>query len=98
MDVKYWFRGVHFEWDRRKASANLRKHRVGFENACEVFFDPFIRWMDPEVVDGEERERVSGMTAGWELWVVVYVDQRDSIRVISARPATGQERGAYEDQ
>lgn len=98
MDVEYWFSGVRFEWDRRKASANLRKHRVGFENACEVFFDPFIFWMDSEVVDGKERERVNGMIAGWELLVVVYVDQRDSIRLISARPATGQERGAYEDQ
>ena len=98
MDVEYWFSGVRFEWDRRKASANLRKHRVGFENACEVFFDPFIFWMGSEAVDGEERERVIGITAGWELLVVVYVDQRDSIRLISARPATGQERGAYEDQ
>ncbi|MCZ6624264.1 MAG: BrnT family toxin [Deltaproteobacteria bacterium] len=98
MDVEYWFSGVRFEWDRRKASANLRKHRVGFENACEVFFDPFIFWMGSEVVDGEERERVIGITAGWELLVVVYVDQRDSIRLISARLATGQERGAYEDQ
>ncbi len=98
MDVEYWFNGIRFEWDRRKASTNLRRHRVGFETACEVFFDPFIRWMDSEVVDDEERERVIGMTASWELVVVVYVDQRDSIRLISARPATRQEKGAHEDQ
>lgn len=98
MDVEYWFNGIRFVWDRRKASANLRKHGVGFETACEVLFDPFIRWTDSELVDGEERETVIGLTAGWELLVVVYVDQRDSIRLISARPATHQERGAYEDQ
>jgi uncharacterized DUF497 family protein len=98
MDVEYWSSGIRFEWDRRKASANVRKHGVGFETACEVFFDPFIHWMDSEVVDGEERETVIGMTGGWELLVVVYVEQRDSIRLISARPAIRQERRAYEDQ
>jgi len=98
MDVEYWLSGIRFEWDHRKASANLRKHRIGFETACEVFFDPFIRWTDLEVLDNEERETVIGMTAGWELLVVVYVDQRDSIRLISARPAIRQEKQAYENQ
>ena len=98
MDVEYWLNGIRFEWDRRKAAANLRKHGVGFKIACEVFFDPFVCLVDSEVVDGEERESVIGMTGGWDLLVVAYVDRVDSIRLISARPATRKGRLAYEDQ
>jgi uncharacterized DUF497 family protein len=29
--------GVIFEWDARKAAANLKKHRVAFEDALTVF-------------------------------------------------------------
>lgn len=98
MDVEYWLNGICFAWDRRKAAANLRKHGVGFKTACEVFFDPFVSFVDSEVVDSEDRERVIGMTAGWELVVVVYVDRGDSIRLISARSATRKERQTYENQ
>lgn len=31
--------GVTFEWDGCKARANLRKHRVEFEDAATVFSD-----------------------------------------------------------
>ena len=67
MDVDYWLNGICFQWDRRKAARNLRDHGVAFETACQVFFDPFIRWHDSEVVGGEERERVIGMTTAWQL-------------------------------
>jgi len=42
MDVKYALHGINFEWDSKKAAANLRKHTISFEFACEVFFDPFV--------------------------------------------------------
>ena len=61
--------GICFKWDRKKAAGNLRKHRIGFETACEVLFDPFVCFVDSEMVGGEERESVIGMTAGWELWL-----------------------------
>ena len=87
-----------FQLDHRKVTANLRKHRVGFKTACEVLFDPFVCFVDSEMVGGEERERVIGMTASWKLLVVVYVDLGDSIRLISARSPTRKEKKAYEDQ
>jgi uncharacterized DUF497 family protein len=98
MDVAYTLHGIQFEWDSRKASANVRKHGVTFETACEAFFDPFVRWMDPKVVDGESRERLIGMTTAFELLVVAYVDRRDSMRMISARRAIRRERRNYENQ
>jgi len=30
---------MRFEWDRGKAEANRRKHRVSFDEAASVFFD-----------------------------------------------------------
>jgi uncharacterized DUF497 family protein len=56
------FHEIEFEWDDRKARANLRKHKVSFEKACPVFFDPFIRVVDAGIVDGEPRDAVIGMT------------------------------------
>ena len=35
-------RPFQFEWDEGKADANLRKHRITFEMASTVFFDPHL--------------------------------------------------------
>ncbi len=37
---------ISFEWDSRKASANLCKHGVSFEEAKTVFFDEQARLID----------------------------------------------------
>jgi len=34
---------LQFEWDPKKAKANLTKHEVSFEEAITVFADPFAR-------------------------------------------------------
>jgi uncharacterized protein len=36
---------LEFEWDPRKAAANLAKHAVSFEDAATVFGDPLGRIM-----------------------------------------------------
>jgi hypothetical protein len=41
MNVVYRLQGVEFEWDGNKAQSNFEKHGVTFEEATEVFFDPF---------------------------------------------------------
>jgi len=69
-----------------------------FETACEVLFDPFVRWIDAKVVGSEERNKVIGMTTDWRVLVVVYVELDDAMRLISARPATRRERQTHESQ
>lgn len=32
----------NFEWNPQKAKENLRKHKVTFERATEIFRDPFM--------------------------------------------------------
>jgi len=98
MKVTYTLQGISFEWESSKAFANLQKHEIAFEAACQVFFDPFLSQDKEDIVDGELRERVIGMTESWQFLYVVYTLRNDAIRLISARPATRQERKTYETQ
>jgi uncharacterized DUF497 family protein len=86
-----------FEWDRRKAPGNLRKHRVSFEEASFVFADPLsITVPDPDNAE-EGRFVTMGESALGRLLVVVHTERGQTIRVISARIATKRERITYEE-
>jgi uncharacterized DUF497 family protein len=98
MDVQITLHNIIFEWDSHKAATNVRKHDISFDVACEVFFDPFLHYLEDEMADGELRETVIGMTENWQLLQVVYVLRVDMVRVISARKATKSERRWYENQ
>jgi hypothetical protein len=37
---------MRFEWDPEKARGNLKKHRVSFEEAVTVFYDPLSATFD----------------------------------------------------
>ena len=43
MDMHFTYSGQRFRWDVEKALTNLSKHGVRVAQACEVFFDPFLR-------------------------------------------------------
>jgi len=96
MDIAFELRSQVFEWDPEKAAINSGKHHVSFEKACEVFFDPFVRFVDASD-QGEPREAAIGLTEDWApLYVVHVIRREDTIRIISARPATSSERRVYE--
>jgi len=85
--------GLTFEWDRRKASANRRKHGVSFEEAATVFGDPLsITIPDPDRSAGEERFITMGLSGSGTVPVVAHLEVDDTIRIISARTATRPER------
>ena len=98
MDASYTFQGLDFEWDTRKASTNLRKRRLSFEIACQVFRDPFIYIVEAGVIEGEARDAAIGLSEDWRLLYVVYTLREERIRIISARAATSLERKLYENQ
>ena len=99
MNFEYSLQGILFEWDSNKSETNLRKHGIAFENACEIFFDPFLQMMEPEIHNGQIRETIIGMTINWRLLYVTYTMLKDDIfRIISARPVTKHERKKYEEQ
>lgn len=97
MDVFFTFSGQRFRWDAEKALSNLAKHGIRFEQACEVFFDPFVCLVDA-TADEEPREAALGLAEDWTLLFVVHaVREAGVIRIISARPATRGERRVYEN-
>lgn len=97
MDITYQFQGVLFEWDDNKAKSNIQKHGVTFEEAAEVFFDPFYQTGDASVDQGETRDFIIGYTFSQRLLLAVYTERGDRTRIISARSATRAERKAYEE-
>jgi len=43
--------GLKFEWDRRKAVLNIKKHGVSFEYAATAFGDPLsVTIHDPNIL------------------------------------------------
>ena len=76
---------LNFEWDEKKASANVAKHWVSFEEA--VFGDPLsLTVSDPAHSQAEERFVIIGHT-----------ERGDIVRIISARRASRRERTTYEE-
>ena len=57
MDIQYTLQDVAFEWDSKKAITNFRKHKVKFEYVADAFFDPFVCYLDEQIVGSELRER-----------------------------------------
>lgn len=97
MDIIYRVQGVEFEWDEDKAHSHLDKHGVAFEEAAEVFFDPFYQTGNASVDDDEDRDFIIGYSLAQRLLLAVYTERGERTRIISARLATRAERKVYED-
>lgn len=90
---------IRFTWDPAKAKANLRKHRVSFEEARTVFYDEEALLIDdPDHSESEDRFVLLGMSATPRVLLVVhsYRDDDSTIRLISARKANAAERSTYQ--
>jgi uncharacterized protein len=92
---------MRFVWDPAKAESNHRKHGVQFEDAVRVFFDPLHLTVQDRVEGGEYRWQTIGQVAGAAVLLVAHTVTEDgpepveTIRIISARRATPQERKRY---
>lgn len=91
-----------FEWDKNKAKANLRKHKISFDEAKTVFNDPLTVTFRDDLHSIEEERLISiGMSANNRVLLVVNTESEKSenaivIRIISCRKATASEREVYE--
>ena len=89
---------MHFEWDPAKAAKNFRKHRVSFEEAASIFYDPLAATgADPDHSETEERLVTFGVSSTGRLLVVAHTERVDAIHIISARIANQPERRIYEE-
>lgn len=91
---------VLFEWDPAKAETNQRKHGVSFEDALQVFDDPYSLAEQDRIVGGEYRWQTIGLVEGVALVLVAHTVREEGskavIRIFSARRATRKERKLYE--
>ena len=92
---------LHFEWDNKKAAANLQKHGVSFVEATKVFNDPMaISLFDEGHSEQEDRWITMGQADHHRLVVAVHTwqeaDDNIHVRIISARRATAHESKNYE--
>ncbi len=90
-----------FSWDNAKAIANYEKHGIPFEEAATIFGDPDAMDGDDPVHSSHEhrRQRIGRSVAGRILFVAYTIrrhgDEKQTIRIISARQASRKERQAY---
>ncbi len=88
---------MQFEWDPEKAKRNSKKHGVSFEEAVTVFYDPLsATFDDPDHSANEQRFVTIGFSSQERLLVIAHSERGKNTRIISARPATTNERKRHE--
>jgi hypothetical protein len=84
-----------FEWDENKNRQNLKKHKISFEEAIEIFNGIVFTKIDDRYDYGEVREISIGAIQGVVIITVAHTERNCKIRIISARKATAKERKDY---
>ncbi len=87
---------MKFEWDKQKNQVNIRKRKLDFADAHKVFENPILVNPDDSEDYGEERWIGIGLMDMRVVVIVFTEPDEDTIRVISFRKATINERKQYE--
>ncbi len=82
-----------FEWDDTKARANIRKHGVSFDLGRVAFMD--TNWVDEDDPDAVELHYKRLCVFADVVYVVIYTERGDRVRIISARKANAHEQDTY---
>ena len=86
-----------FEQNQEKAASNIKKHGVSFDEAVTVFWNENALIInDPDHSEDEGRFILLGMSENLRVLVVIHCERGNTIRLISVRTATKQERKQYE--
>jgi uncharacterized DUF497 family protein len=89
---------MKFEWDPKKATTNIKKHGVSFQEAATIFGDPLaITFDDPDHSIGENRYITFGLSLQKRLIVVSHIERGNMTRIINARLMDRKERKIYEE-
>jgi uncharacterized protein len=94
----------NFEWDARKAAANIHKHGISFESAAAVFRDAeALSLFDQKHSANEKRWITLGLDNRGQLLVVCHTWRETetgaaSCRIISARKAGRKEAAQYRNR
>jgi len=89
---------LEFEWHPPKAVANLRKHKVTFDEAKTIFGDKkHLEVPDRDHSCDELRYLGIGRSEQGRLLTLVFTERGAKLRLISARIAEPWERREYEN-
>ena len=91
---------LRFTWDKRKNLANVRKHKVSFEEAQTIFRDEnAIQYFYPDQSEDEDRFILLGGSAKLRVLIVCHCLRESEmvVRIISARRADRAEGRAYRE-
>ncbi len=82
-----------FEWDENKRALNLEKHEIDFVDVIEIFAD--LSRIEAESKRGDELRYQTIGSVNDVVLLVVYTYRAGTVRLISARRASKNEREAY---
>ena len=85
---------MNFEWDPEKARRNKARHGVSFELVRSFDLDNAKIVEDDDIDYGESRLVAVGLIRD-RIYVLVFVERGDVIRVISLRKANKKEADEY---
>ena len=85
---------MYFEYDQAKSISNLEKHGIDFEEAQELWSDPFATAAALEH-RGERRWVLIARLADG-VWAAIYTMRGERVRIISVRRATAREVAVYD--
>ena len=89
---------LNFIWEEDKNRLNIKSHKISFEEAKTVFYDPNAKIIhDPDHSIEEDRFIILGISKSLNLLVVChcYREDEEIIRIFSARKATKTESKQY---
>lgn len=84
---------MQFEFDPKKSAANKAKHGMDFEHVQTLWTGRTVVFA--LVSAGEPRFMTLGKIDG-KIWAAVWTPRDESLRIISARLASGKERKLYD--
>lgn len=86
---------MRFQWDNRKNASNLEKHDFDFADAHLIWNEMRFTRVDDRFDYGETRFVTLETIEGIVVFCAWTLRQTQTVRVISPRKATLQERNAY---
>ena len=87
---------MEITWDDRKEAENIRKHRVGFDEAATVIHNPLSMYSVNKHRSGNRFEYIGHSDQGRVLYVVTVEERETQAHILSARKAESYEREKYE--
>ena len=85
---------MRFEWDEAKRLANIEKHGIDFADVPPMF-DGDVFTIEDQRFEYDETRYITFGLLKFRVIVVAHTDEKDVIRIISARKATKNEEKLY---